>query len=606
MTAIARGKTAKGVTENQADRKPVFERTDVVCVVALALLSVLIWCYIYNKFSAESWRTPITYLADIEKGDIIGVFADIKMAGDGHSLPLFSSLIPELGAPYVGNWNDYPTTEKPLLCFAGLCARWMGLFAGTNFTFMVEYVLASMAFYVACRLFGGNRLPSFAGALLFAFARFGIAQSEHHITVTYYWHLPLCLLVCNWIIRDQEVGFGRKRLWFAYAVAFIAGIQNVYYTNIFCQFVLFGGLLQWWRKRDWRVTLPALSVIGVSAVGFLLMNANTFIYHFIHGPNNGAVVRAYKWLEIYALKIVDMIVPPPDHHIPLFARFGAWHFSNSILPGEVPPPCYLGLVALAVMAWLLVISLKKAANNEKLPLQAYQILWILLYAEVGGLNCFVGSFGFQLFRATTRYSIVILCIILMYGVERFSKMKTRTTAVGYAVAIALIFIGLWDQTPPQLSDEELAETAAAVASDRNFTEKMEARLPKNAMVFQIPIMDFPESPAPGVGAYDHFRPYLYSHHLRYSFGSDKGRPRENWIHEFANMSLSQVVDRLESFGFAAMYVNKNGFPDKGRGIEKAFKDIGRGDMIVSDKDDLLCVFLKPSSTPMLPDGGLYR
>jgi hypothetical protein len=67
------------------------------------------------------------------------------------------------------------------------------------------------------------------------------------------------------------------------------------------------------------------------------------------------------------------------------------------------------------------------------------------------------------------------------------------------------------------------------------------------------------------------------------------------------------VDKLEGYGFSAVYLNRNGFPDKGEGILKALQAMGRDDMIQSDQGDLVCVILKPSLHPVLPDdhGGLY-
>ena len=53
--------------------------------------------------------------------------------------------------------------------------------------------------------------------------------------------------------------------------------------------------------------------------------------------------------------------------------------------------------------------------------------------------------------------------------------------------------------------------------------------------------------------------------------------------------------------FSAMYVNRNAFADKGEGLLKAFKQIGIEDKIESDRGDLFCVFLKPSSQPIMPD-----
>jgi len=585
----------------------VTHRTDAICALLLAFFAMLLWCSTYNRWTGENWGTPLAYISSPDKGDVVGILAGVRAARDGHVWPFQFLNIPELGAPYVANWDDYPSTEKLLLTFPGLLGRIIGIFAAANFMVMAGQVLSAVSFFAACRLLGDSRAWSCAGAIIFAFSRFTFAHGLHHFTIGYYWHMPLCLVVCGWIFNEEGINLRERRFIFAVIVAFVTGIQNVYFTNIFAQFVLFGGFLQWWRSRDWRAVLPAAAIIGVAALAFLLMNLNTFIYHLVHGPNTGAVVRAYRWLEIYALKIVDLVVPPPDHHLSFFGRFGAWHMGNVVLsPGEIPMSGYIGLTGIAVMIWLLLVSLKKVVTGSRLPLESWMILWILLYAGVGGLNCLIGSFGFQLFRATTRYSIVILCILLMYAVRRFSLVKFKNPVMTYAILIAITFVALWDQLPPTVTAEELQETASQMASDRHFTERMEQRLPPASMVFQLPIMEYPESPAPGVGSYDHFRPYLYSNHLRYSFGSDKGRPREKWQQGFGGASLRDIINRLESYGFAAIYINRNGFPDKGEGMLNAFKDAGRAETIISERQDLVCVFLKYSPQPVMPDGGLYR
>ena len=52
----------------------------------------------------------------------------------------------------------------------------------------------------------------------------------------------------------------------------------------------------------------------------------------------------------------------------------------------MPPTAYLGLVGLAATAWLFLLSCRRAADNGKLPLEAWFLIWIFLYAEVGGLD----------------------------------------------------------------------------------------------------------------------------------------------------------------------------------------------------------------------------
>lgn len=589
------------MTKMPKAQKRMSVRADLLRATVLAILAALIWCTLYNRWTVESWQTPIEYLSDPAKGDVIGLLAGIKAASEGHFLPFLFTNIPELGAPHIANWDDYPTTEKPLICLTGLLAHFIGLFAAANFALMLGQVLAAVSFYAACRMLDCSWICSAAGALVFAFSRYAFAHGLHHLTVLYYWHVPLCLVVGLWMLSSEGIKFGEWRFIFALIVAVVTGVQNVYYTNLFAQFVLFGGLLQA-RRCGWKSALPAASIIGSTAMAFLLMNLNTFLYHLVHGGNDAAVTRVYKWLEIYGLKLVDLVVPPPDHPIPLFAAWGAGHLQEIILsPGEVPPSAYLGLLGLGALAWLMIVSLRCVANHSKPPIEAWMILWIVLYSEVGGINSIVGMLGFQMFRATTRYSIFILCIVLMYAVRRLSLFENQKKAWVPIAAVLGVALALWDQTPPVVSAKDLEETAQAVASDRKFTENMEAHLPKNAMVFQIPVMDFPESPASGIGSYDHFRPYLYSHSLRFSFGSDKGRPQDEWQHDLGQLQLSEIVSKLESYGFAAIYVNRNGFADKREGLIQAFQQLGLGDMIESDQHDLFCVFLKPSPQPVMPD-----
>ena len=577
-------------------------RFDLFRAVFLAVVVAVAWCTVYDRWTLESWQTPVTYLGDEQRSDVMSIFAGIKAASEGHISPFSSNTVPELGAPYTGNWNDLVVPEKPLLIVAGGLARIIGIFAAANFALLMAQVLAAVSFYLAARLLGGAWVWSVAGALVFAFARFAFAQELNHLTVTCYWHVPLGLVMAIWMIRGDGIQFGTGRFRLALIVAVITGAQNIYYTNMFAQLVLFGGLLQGWR-RGWRASLPAVAIIGAAAATLLVINLNTIGYALVHGWNKGCIVRNYLWMEIYGMKLVDLVMPPPNHRFAPFASWATAHLKEIMLsPGEWPPSAYLGLVGLAAMAWLVVDSLRRLADGARPKLEAWLILWIVLYAEVGGLNGIIGALGFDMFRSGTRYSIFILCLVLLAAVRRLSAMEFRNPVSAYGAALFVVALAWWDQAPPLVSAADWQGTARAVASDRDFTEEMEQRLPAQAMVFQFPVMDFPESPSQGLGGYDHFRPYIYSHQLRFAFGTDKGRPQDQWRHDLERLPLGDMINRLQSYGFSALYVNLDAVADKGAPLINALKKgIDANDMFTSDRGDLLCVLLKPSATPVLPD-----
>jgi phosphoglycerol transferase len=123
---------------------------------------------------------------------------------------------------------------------------------------------------------------------------------------------------------------------------------------------------------------------------------------------------------------------------------------------------------------------------------------------------------------------------------------------------------------------------------------MEAALPAGAMVFQLPIMEFPEAPAPGVPPYDHLRPYLFGNRLRYSFGGVKGRPDSDWQKDLARLpSLEKVVEEIKGRGFAAIYINRNGFPDRAKAIEEKLLEMGYSKPPIRNASgELSCILLE--------------
>jgi phosphoglycerol transferase len=461
---------------------------------------------------------------------------------------------------------------------------------------------------------------AFVAALAYGLAPFIFAQSPHHITVASVWHIPLFLLVWKWASVEPGISFGSQRFWWALGIAFITGLQNVYYTNIFCQLTLLGAGFVSLRTGSRTPLKTAVAIVGAAAAAFALMNVDTWSYKAVHGPNGGALVREYKWLEIYGLKLVDLVVPPVTHHFQLFADFAKAHREAAPLQDE---GSYLGLIGLAALGLLVATSISAVVRNRanSIPMEAWQVLWIVICFSTGGLNAILGAFGFTLFRTGCRYSIVILAIALVYAAQRLTALQKaaafrtdpESLRIGTATAaIAASLVILWDQVPQAPKPEFTALMARQVDADRGFVAQMEASLPPSAMVFQLPIMEYPESPTPGVPPYDHFRPYLYSKQLRFSFGSMKGRPREQWQQavqqqllngatlnqqtkqiQFNQNSVGAAVDEIRKLGFAAIYVNRNGFPDRGKGLEKSLLELGYlKPPIDSAAGDLVCIPLE--------------
>jgi hypothetical protein len=581
-----------------------FSTTSLPCLAALLLLVTLAWCTGTGRWTAAAWNTPTQYL-DGFYADLVSTLAWMKAAGEGHVVPLAWKTVPQLGAPFDANWSDWPSIEElPIICF-GLLGRAFGLFAGLNIALLAGHLLAAATMFCVARASGCSAAWSFVAGLAYGLAPFIFAQSPHHITVAHAWHVPLFLLVWRWAATEPGLRFGTPEFRRSIAIAVVTGLQNVYWTNVFCQLTLLGAGVLALRAGSWKVLKPALAVIGAAALAFAVMNVDTWTFHAVNGPNAGAVVRQYKWLEIYGLKLVDLVVPPVTHHSDSFAAFGAAHHFGDPAKG-IPPDSplqdegsYLGLVGLAALGLLVATSVRDVVRRktDAVPMEAWWVLWVVLCFSTGGLNAILGALGFTLFRTGCRYSVVILAITLVFAARWLTDRhrdatpadQPRAPATALLAAAVLCLVVLWDQVPRTPKTGDTAAIARQIASDRDFVTRMEAALPPDAMVFQLPIMEFPESPVPGVPPYDHFRPYLFSRSLRFSYGSMKGRQREQWQQELGRVSLDKAVERLKELGFAAVYINRNGFPDKGRQIVEQLEAGRTKPRIESDAGDLVCV-----------------
>ena len=70
----------------------------------------------------------------------------------------------------------------------------------------------------------------------------------------------------------------------------------------------------------------------------------------------------------------------------------------------------------------------------------------------------------------------------------------------------------------------------------------------------------------------------------------KGRPREQWQQELGRVPFEKAIEQIKERGFAAIYINRNGFPDKGKQFLEKLRGMGFDKPpIESDAGDLVCV-----------------
>ncbi|MEY4938764.1 MAG: hypothetical protein RIQ93_499 [Verrucomicrobiota bacterium] len=566
--------------------------------VLLVLVTTLVWVGHYDRWTLASWSLPTEYV-----GDAPEILAQMRAAADGDMWPLRPKIIHRLGAPFGANWNAFPTPDKPVLLMVGALTHLIGLMAAANLGLLLASVTAALSFYFVARWLRCRGEWAWAGSLLFAFTYHTFHRGLGHFSLTFSWTVPVGLLAVWLVAKSRRLEWRSGGAVVCLGSALALGVSNPYNLLFWLQLMGWALIAQWLNRRR-RVNLAiGLAAIGVAGVTFIASNIEVWL--FVHEPWGAPLIaRNYAGTEMYALKPMEMFLPPMAHRWEMAAHFAHRYVRWSEWRGEAILP-YLGVVGIAAMLWLLSATLRRVIQGRPLPGQAVAITWLISYATVGGLtNLAALVAGFQIFRATNRVAIFISAIALIFLMIRLTRLTARWPAwISVSLALGVAAVGVLDQVPKAATPAQRTEIAEAVASDRKLARDMEAVLPPGSMVFQLPVLGFPEvTPPHRLATYDLFRPFLLTETLRFSYGAAKHRARSRWQQDVANLPAKALLSRLESYGFAALHISRKGFEDRADRLLKELEDLGCHRRIEGSRGNKVVVLLRPSPNPSLPLG----
>ncbi len=428
-------------------------------------------------------------------------------------------------------------------------------------------------------------------AILFGVTAFIISRGTHHFSLIFYWVVPWQMLAASWLASRRGIPFKSAKFKITLAVGLITGWSFIYYVFFAAQLFGLALLVRMGRPKRRQPLLVGLALALVTALATLSMFTDTIMWARQNGVNQAAVYRNPRDVELYALKPVAMLVPGNNHRWPFMRRLAASASEQSLISAEIPAP-YLGIVQV-LMLFGLVASGAFAIAQRKLNLSVtwlFTVAWLIIGHGVGGENSFMGLFGLRLFRSVNRVSIVILAYVLLFAAWALPRALRRLNVTNlraqWAVGLALAVFGTFEPPPVIATPESIVSNHRTAESDRALVAAAEAQLPAGAMVFELPVMDFPEVPPfANVDSYEMFRPYFYAKHLRFSHGEVKHRPNGAWKFRIGQLAPPQMVQELKANGFSSLYLNLKGFPGQEQRVIDAFTNAGARVIAKADLGD---------------------
>jgi hypothetical protein len=566
-------------------------------VLAITLLAALYAC---GLFSPAHWSSLPAY-----RGDSLETLARIQLASEQNLGAWLGQPLQRLGAPFQVSWASYPQPDQLLIWLTGKLSASTGLAPAAHILVLFAYLTSALSFFLCSRALGHRPLWAGCAAVLFGLSHFALFRNFVHYSFTLTCLLPPALLLSFWIGASKRLRFTPVSVVFGALFALLTGGANPYWIFIICQFLTGALLYQLFTQRRRDNLLTGLVILAAIAASALAWNLPT-VLALISSENTFTLSRSYAGSELYALKFVELFVPPTSHHFPLFADFGRYYGGSTSLRGETHS-AYLGLVpalgfALTFATFFLRLLRARAGLR---PCHAPWLLWLILFSAVGGIHAWLALTGFDYFRATNRYSILLVALSLLFLGSFLARncWLTRRPGLATLIILAITALGLWDQIPPQLPKSARTGPSQKIAHDQAFAAFLEKTLPPRSSVFQLPAVAFPEQPpVVRMTDYAHFRPFLFTKTLRFSYGALAGTPEANWNRWIGTLPPGELVTSLQAAGFHGLHLNRSGFKDRAASLLASLQTLGCPvHTDASFGPDHVLVVLNPNARPASPD-----
>ena len=509
---------------------------------------------------------------------------------------------PHLGAPGVLTMHDFPMADLVHnLVFKGL-----GLFSHDwplvlNLHFLAGFPLITMSALAVFRYFRVSYAPALAASVLYAFLPSRVLKGEGHFELGMFYQVPLMILVALWVcgdapplVRDRGPGrwpgleLRRRRSLAAIAIGLLTAGTGLYLAFFGTALTVLGGVWASLRRRTPRHALAGL-LVGAVIVGWLAAQAvPTLLYQHRNGPNDQVAHRSPHEAEFYGLKITQLLLPTTGHRIPALRNFKARYDAMTVPPGGESAVISLGVVGAVGFLSLLAILLLGPRNDRPrddvlFPLAVLNLLAVLI-GTLGGFGALFAFLVTPQIRTYCRIGIVIGFFALFAAALLIERIGAERKALTGALAALALCLGLFDQVS-RAAIRPYRDVAAAYKADARLVAAIEAAVPPNAMIFQLPYQRFPEAvlpPGTRMLNYDQLRFYLHSRSVRWSYPTMADRTGDAWTSSVADQEPARMVETLADAELAAILIDRRGYPDDGAAIELGLARVLGAPRLVSD------------------------
>jgi len=499
---------------------------------------------------------------------------------------------PWVGAPGTFQYYDYPmmgdSFNQALLWVLLIFSK--NVFLITNLFYFLRFALTTATSLYVLRQFKISYLVAAALSVVYAFIPYNLLRGEGHLYLGTYYVVPLVTAVVLWSMRGElSPDFRNRKFLLGLLFCLITAGNGIYYAFFAGALLGFSSLylLVAGPQKSFRPALAAFLMACTILGATLLLVLPTLLFQLKMGKNPDAGHRQRWEAELYGLKIIQLLLPIPNHWLTK-AALKAQSYNLTFPLVNENRDAALGLLSsvgfLILLYWKLLRSgvgtfLGRLKSSSELSesnidlmehLSALNLFSVLL-ATVGGVGSVIAFLFFPAIRAYNRISIFIaffsLMAIALFLDQFFIWLRKRLSPWVPVLLMAFITgLAILDQTGR--IEHRPQSVLDAFNGDREFFQLISKASVGEAMVFQLPYVSFPESPPVyQMTDYEHLKAYLLSPpNVRWSYPAMRGRATSLWQEEISKLPVLDMVYRLQDKGFTGIYIDRFGYSDEGEAL----------------------------------------
>lgn len=505
---------------------------------------------------------------------------------------------PSLGAPGVHRAVLFPasgTVDQLLVRVIGL---WRDDVApAATLAWLLSTMLGAVTAGWCLRRLGVSPRGAWTAGVLFALSPYALYE---HVVGTPHgpFLVPFAAAVALQLATDRELRWRWPDRRVLFAGLLLLGLNSREYAA-FAVFFVAVGTIAGARRFGLASRLAAGAVpLGVLAIAVILLSVPMWWASNQYGAMSVEGLPA-AGSERYGLKLRQLVSPVPNHWFPPFRAWTDREAEAGFPLDTQNVGSRLGLVTsigfLGLLAVVLVPRLGgRDPQGQIIRGSSSLVLAALLLATVGGFGsvaAVLGATGVGPYARIAPFIAFLSLAALALAVDRALMERRRLHTIGWT---AILVVGLLDQAvglrPLNAHRSAIAEELRPI---RVIVDQLEARLPSGAMIFQLPTRPYPvdggaELMEPG----DHFKPYLVSRALRWSFPASS-RAQVRWQDAINAVSPRELPAQLLREGFSAVVVDRRGYADRGEALVAEMQAPPNHVAMINQTDRYTVLLLQP-------------